>query len=243
MILLFRDGSNMVSILILVYNAKHYVKALFDTLPMTEGINYETVVVDNASGKETAGYLRGLHSEGKINKLVRNKENLFFSKGNNIAAQNASLDSNLFLLLNSDVKIINKWWLKYLVETHLEGATAYGTVSMGRNKKKIDGYCMLTDAWLYNKFLLDVSYPFLGAVTKYQGELISSGYNVVGIEGFKCIIHARGGSHKYIPNWNKGLIRQQHGQVHEIFGDRCATIVKCPDLDLKYGNSSGFWAG
>lgn len=108
--------NDLTSIIILVHNAPKYVLKTFLSLQKTKNSNYESIVVDNKSGLFTKLLLKLLFKLKYIDKLYYSKENLFFAKGNNFGTTLASKDSNYYLLLNSDVKIINPNWLELLLK-------------------------------------------------------------------------------------------------------------------------------
>lgn len=64
-------------------------------------IDYEIIVIDNGSSDNTVDLFKKL----KDVKLIENKENLGFSKANNIASKQAT--GNYLLFLNSDMELID----------------------------------------------------------------------------------------------------------------------------------------
>ena len=153
-----------VSILMLTYNAPNYVKESIETVKRsTEEVEYELIVVDNASKFKTRHLLKKLHKERYIDKLFLNSENLLFAKGNNIASSFCSEDSDYILLLNSDICIKNPKWLKNLLAIHPTngGISAYGLVTY--EPVRADGYCLLINRYIFDKYKLDDKYAwFLG---------------------------------------------------------------------------------
>jgi len=90
----------MVSIIILSYNTKDLLKSCLESIGKNlKGFEFEVIVVDNASTDATASAI----SNNNAIKLIQNKENLGFSKGNNIGAKKARGEYLLFL--NSDTEI------------------------------------------------------------------------------------------------------------------------------------------
>ena len=88
-----------VSILMLTYNARKYVFKSIWTLAKTgKKVNYELIVVDNASRWPTKIVLAFLRIIGKIDKLYYNGYNSLFAKGNNIASGLADKNSTHYLL-------------------------------------------------------------------------------------------------------------------------------------------------
>ncbi len=95
----------LVSIIILTRNGLNHLKRLFtDFDEKTNYSNYEIIVVDNASSDESVSYLKSLDLPIRI---IENKENVSFSKGNNDAAKIAN--GEYILLLNNDIEPTYGW--------------------------------------------------------------------------------------------------------------------------------------
>lgn len=183
-----------VSILMLTHNAPRYCKRSIQSIyKYTKNCNYELVVVDNMSGARTAKLLVKLKQQGYIDKLYFNSKNDLFAKGNNIAASLAANDSDYYLLLNSDVKIKSPDWLKnleQLISKH-NGIVSYGAVLS--EPQRADGYCLLIDTKLYNKYKLDEDFAWWWGVTKLEGQILNEGKEVTAIENHEEYIHHYGG--------------------------------------------------
>lgn len=204
----------MVSILILTHNAPRYVSETLETLYQVtdpEILKYvETVVVDNASEKETKDLLTTLKEKGYIDKLFFSEINTLFAKGNIIASKMADRLSKYYLLLNSDVSIRNKNWLKYLlsfVENEKYAGVSFGwcyspeKVINGQKYKKInkpDGYCFLIERNLFDKYPLDYEhYEWWWGLTKLYRQVLEEGKNLMAISHHnKMIVHYGGKSGK-----------------------------------------------
>lgn len=101
---------NNVAIVILTWNGLHLTERCLNSL-ITSNLpsGTEIIVVDNGSADGTVEYLRDF----KGIQLIENGKNLGYSKAVNIGIRAAS-DSSDILLLNNDVEIIEKDWLKDL---------------------------------------------------------------------------------------------------------------------------------
>lgn len=195
--------SKKISILMLTHNAPEYVELSIRSIrERTEGVNYELIVLDNASEKGTVSLVRNLHSEGLIDKLELLDYNSLFAEGNNIAAKLASTDSNYFLLLNSDIEVKSPDWLSHLLAVHKRGITSYGLAGnpwsdSGNNLSppplRVDGFCLLIDRDLYEKTPLDEGHQWWYAVTKQQARLLQDGWNVQGYQSHEQWLHHFGG--------------------------------------------------
>ncbi len=92
-----------VSIIIISYNTKSLTtKCIESIFKYTNDINYEVIVVDNASSDGTCTQIRELYPTVV---LIESKENLGFGKANNLGMQTAR--GRYFFLLNSDTLLKN----------------------------------------------------------------------------------------------------------------------------------------
>lgn len=92
------------SVIITSYNTKHLtVDCIKSVFGKTKDINYEVIVVDNASTDGSLNALRKLQKTNTKLLVIENKENLGFAEGNNVGVKRAK--GKFILLLNSDTKI------------------------------------------------------------------------------------------------------------------------------------------
>lgn len=178
----------------LTYNAPRYVKKSIVSLKkLTSNQNYELIVVDNDSKHPTVRTLYKLKSRGLVDKLYYNSNNDLFAKGNNIAARLASENSDYYLLLNSDVEIKSPDWLDKLIELMPEegGIASFGAVQSA--PKRADGYCMMINADLYNKYKLDEHFQWWWGVTKLESQVLKEGKKVIAVDDHEEYIHHFGG--------------------------------------------------
>jgi hypothetical protein len=230
-----------VSILILTHNAPNYVSETFETLyHITDPEilkHIETIVVDNASGKETKDLLLVLKEKGFIDKLFFSDRNTLFSEGNIIASGLANKKTKYYLLLNSDVSIKNKNWLNYLLSFVESGQ--YSGVSFGFcysetktiNGKKFkganrpDGYCFLIDRSLFDKYQIDYDrYEWWWGLTKFYTQVLSEGKNMLAISHHnKMIVHYGGKSGK---DWiNAKGIDVDMDEVYKWFDNKEGKVI------------------
>jgi GT2 family glycosyltransferase len=126
-----------VSIVILTYNGTQMTKDSIDTvLKRSFYPNKEIIVVDNASGPETVRMLKKYQNNPEI-KLILNKENYGFAKGNNIGTQLATGD--YIILLNNDILATPGWIERLVFHASQQNIGLVGPVtnSIG-NEAKID---------------------------------------------------------------------------------------------------------
>ena len=101
------DSEPLVSIIILNRNGSNHLKRLFkDFHEKINYNNYEIIVVDNNSNDDSVEILNEFSKNLPI-KIIQNKENVSFSKGNNDAAKIAN--GEYLLLLNNDMEPTFAW--------------------------------------------------------------------------------------------------------------------------------------
>ena len=176
----------MVSIIMLVHGAPIYTKNTIETLQKTEG-NFELIVLDNNSDKKTKKILLKLQEKGYIDKLIYSKVNTLFAKGNNIASNFCAEESDKIVLLNSDIDIRNKDWLKEMLKVHKKGITTLGLVE-GKPWTRGDGYCLLIDKHLYFKYKLDEEFEWWWSVTKLEAQILHDKLSVIAVKNHENLI-------------------------------------------------------
>jgi N-acetylglucosaminyl-diphospho-decaprenol L-rhamnosyltransferase len=96
-------GISTVSILVISYNTRDMTLAcLRSVFEQTTVASFEVIVVDNASGDESAD---AIEREFPQVRLIRSADNLGFAVANNLAARNAR--GNFLLLLNPDTLVLD----------------------------------------------------------------------------------------------------------------------------------------
>lgn len=104
--------SPTISIVILNWNGKDFLKKCLNSIiNNTEYQNYEIIVVDNGSKD---GSVKIVEENFPNVKLIKNIENLGFSRGNNIGIKKSS--GEYILILNNDTEIIDKSWLNNVIK-------------------------------------------------------------------------------------------------------------------------------
>jgi GT2 family glycosyltransferase len=101
----------LVSILVLNYNGKKYLKECFDSLLKGTYSAIEIILVDNNSTDESVRFTQENYQQIKI---IQTHANKGYSRAYNIAFQYAS--GKYYVLLNNDI-IVSQNWLHPLVET------------------------------------------------------------------------------------------------------------------------------
>lgn len=105
----FNKNIPQLSIIIITFNTKKItaecLQSIFDSL-RDKKINYEIIIVDNASSDGSFQYFSNLALGNPQVRYIYNKKNLGFSKGNNQGLKLAKGEYILFI--NSDTIILNK---------------------------------------------------------------------------------------------------------------------------------------
>ncbi|MBA7631330.1 N-acetylglucosaminyl-diphospho-decaprenol L-rhamnosyltransferase [subsurface metagenome] len=90
------------SIIILNYNGKSYLKnCLTSIFENTHNITFEVILVDNASTDQSVEFVKGEFSAVRV---IENKENVGFAKGNNIGVEQAK--GEYIIILNNDTIVL-----------------------------------------------------------------------------------------------------------------------------------------
>ncbi|MEE9328326.1 MAG: glycosyltransferase [Cocleimonas sp.] len=107
----------LVSIIVLNRNGLHHLQTLIPALlENTQGINYELILVDNASSDDSVSFVERSISKSEQSiplHIIQNKSNESFSKANNQAAKIAK--GKYLLLLNNDIEPL-AGWLHFLLD-------------------------------------------------------------------------------------------------------------------------------
>lgn len=107
------DAQPLVSIIILNYNGKDVLKDCIESVLKTDYPNLEVIIVDNASIDKSYEIVERYNNV----KLIKNKQNYGFAKGNNIGIKASK--GEFVVLLNNDT-IVHHAWIKELVNVALQ---------------------------------------------------------------------------------------------------------------------------
>ncbi len=149
------DGSTeQVSIIVVSHNRPGCLNICLQSIyEMSNLNNYELIVVDNASDQDTLNYLDVLEQEGI--KVVRNEENLHWSKAANQGVSVADPNSRYFIFMHCDVVVLDSAWIDILVNLAESGrcgvvGTHLGSYYLQKQQVSfLDESCILItrDAW------------------------------------------------------------------------------------------------
>jgi len=101
----------LVSIIIVNWNAKKFLKECIESLLSQSFTDYEIILVDNVSSDDSVSFVTENFPQVKI---IQNNDNVGFAEGNNIGIKNST--GKIIVLFNPDV-VADKKWLSILVDT------------------------------------------------------------------------------------------------------------------------------
>jgi glycosyltransferase involved in cell wall biosynthesis len=136
---LHENSDDHISIIVVHKDRPEYLNICLQSIAVTSfNNNYEIIVVDNGSGKESQDFLKDIEGEVKV---VRNDKNLYWSAACNKGVQAADKNSKYFIFLHCDVVILNPAWIDLLVnvsEAHQSGMVGVDTQSYMMGNQKVD---------------------------------------------------------------------------------------------------------
>ena len=110
--------TDLVSIIILNYNGKNFLKDCIDSIKSETNGNFEIIVVDNASPDNSGQEIKMKYQDCKF---ILNKKNVGIPEGLNIGIKNS--DGEFIILMNNDVKV-TKGWLDGFFHAYQKNGTA-----------------------------------------------------------------------------------------------------------------------
>lgn len=143
--------SPRISIVILNWNGRNYLQQFLPSVLASTYGNKEIVVIDNASTDDSVEWLQ---REFPSVKIVRNEKNYGFAKGYNEGM--SSLQSDYFILLNSDVEVVPGWIEPVITLMEQDATIAICQPKLLQYKNKgLFEYAGAAGGWLDN-----LGYPF-----------------------------------------------------------------------------------
>lgn len=122
------DGSSeQVSIVIVHHNRPEFLVMCLQSIHAMSNLNnYEVIVVDNATDDQDAlEFLEVIQKEGI--KVVRNKENLYWSAAANRGVAVADKNSKYIIFMHCDTVVLNQAWIDMLINiSEIKGSGIVG---------------------------------------------------------------------------------------------------------------------
>lgn len=108
------DGSNeQITIIIVHKDRPHYLNICLQSIGVASiNYNYEVVVVDNNSGRDSQELLDEIKDEVK---LIRNDKNIYWGPAANKGVQAADRGSKYFVFLHCDTVVLSPGWLDLMI--------------------------------------------------------------------------------------------------------------------------------
>lgn len=114
-----------VSIITVVFNQLQHTRRFIESLyRWTKGVEFELIVVDSGSDKETGEYLAGLSYPGL--KTVRFEDNIGWIKGINEGYKHIAPDSSFVIFSNNDIVLTEQAYMTKLLRHFTEEVGAVG---------------------------------------------------------------------------------------------------------------------
>lgn len=130
---LHEGSEEQVSIIVVHKDRPEYLNICLQSIAVTSfNNNYEIIVVDNGSGKDSQSFLDDI--EGEV-KLVRNEKNLYWSEACNKGVQVADKRSKYLMFMHCDVVITNPAWIDLL--TNVSESQNSGFVGIDTSKYRM----------------------------------------------------------------------------------------------------------
>jgi glycosyltransferase involved in cell wall biosynthesis len=111
-----KDNPNdipLVSIIVLSYNKTEYLKGFVDSVFKFTQLNFELIIIDNSSEKETIKFLESLLAHDNRVKVLFNSVNLGFPKGVNQGLKMAT--GKYIIIANNDI-VVTQGWLDSMIK-------------------------------------------------------------------------------------------------------------------------------
>lgn len=151
-------ADDQVSIIVVHRDQPGYLNICLHSIVVTSLNNsYELIVVDNGStSKDACDFLDDLAAIGDV-RVIRNTENLWWSKAANQGAKAADPKSKYFIFMHSDVVITNPAWIDFMIgvsESEKSGLVGLQMHNYGVDNQKMDfimEWCMLVSRSCYKE--------------------------------------------------------------------------------------------
>jgi GT2 family glycosyltransferase len=161
-----REIGNLVSIIILNYNAGKLLSDCIESIFKTNYNNFEVILVDNAS--TDTSYKKCKEKFNKIH-LIENKDNLGYCEGNNVGIREAK--GQYVAILNPDTKVEPNWLDELVTAYKKHGDALYQPKILAFENKIFETAGNMLQ-------IFGFGYP------KGRGELDSNQYDVPGKIGY-----------------------------------------------------------
>lgn len=207
-----KANNSKVSIIMVTWNVENIIEKCLDSLFKFIDVNYEVIIVDNASNDNTCKVIKSKYNE-KVN-FIESKVNLGFSKANNLALSKAT--GEYIFYLNPDVIFIESIIRKMI--KILEENPSIGIIS---------------PKLLNNDMSLQISYSNFPSVSKILFDDFKLGYFLP--KKYKLKFY------QSKTHYNKNrLVDWTHGAAHLCRYSELKVVNGYPDSYFMYGEDTEF---
>ncbi len=136
-----------VSIVIVNFNGREFLRQCLLTLLNTDYPNYDIVVVDNASTDGSVDELKESFGSDSRIKIIKNLRNVGHSEGCNIGTRRTK--GKYIVFLDSDIEFEDENWLRELVKVMENDCTVglgQAKIVLAEDKRCLDYVCVAVDA-------------------------------------------------------------------------------------------------
>lgn len=110
---LHENSEEHVSIIVVHKDRPEYLNLCLQSIAVCSfNSNYEIIVVDNNSGKDSQDFLDEIQGEVKV---IKNDKNLYWSEACNKGVQAADKNSKYYIFMHCDVVVLNPAWMDLLI--------------------------------------------------------------------------------------------------------------------------------
>ncbi len=176
-----------ISIIIVHHDRPEYLNICLQTIAVnSSNNNYEVVVVDSGSTRADAiNYLQDLEETNQC-KVVRKKENVFWSAAANAGAKAADKDSRYLIFMHDDIAVLNPSWLDYMInisdgeKAGLVGVS-HGAYMMNNQRMQfVEEFCCLVTRECWEDCgPFEESLPIIGSAFLFNVAVSSGGYKPI----------------------------------------------------------------
>lgn len=128
------------SVGIIILNYKNYTETeeCVKSVLKQEYSNYHILIVDNGSDNESYGYLKKIYQKETKVSLIKARKNYGFAKGNNIGIHyiKEKYNSEYVLLLNSDVLLVDPYYIQKMIDSDGTNIGVIGSKIMQCGERK-----------------------------------------------------------------------------------------------------------
>lgn len=223
------SSDELVSIVIPHCNRPHYLNICLQSICVKSvNSNYQIIVVDNASGKESQDFLDAVEQKGVC--VIRNKKNMWWAAAANQGARAADPKSKYILFMHPDTYVISPVWLDVLIGTAISKNSGLISTDLqtyeyaGKPVQFLTEWCLLCSRECWDKCgEFEESLPLMGAPFLFSQKAQINGFNPIKIS--QKLVHHDAISAFSISEWERFTEQAQH-EIPKLYSDLINTMRK-----------------